>query len=54
MAEDQKPGKVETTQEKTERLRALRQAAESAKNARVERATRKAVARRKVLGDPKG
>ena len=44
----------ETTKEKSDRLKAARLEAESAKLARVERATRKAVARRKVLGKGKG
>jgi hypothetical protein len=45
-----KPG--ETAREKTERLRAARLQAEQDKDARIERANRKAAARRKVLGKP--
>ncbi|WP_156417853.1 hypothetical protein [Aureimonas sp. AU4] len=42
----------ETAREKTERLRAARLQAERDKTARIERDTRKAAARRKVLGKP--
>ncbi|KQT77149.1 hypothetical protein ASG54_12990 [Aureimonas sp. Leaf460] len=56
MNDGDKPGGVrpETTKEKSERLKAARLQAERDKDTRIERATRKAIARRKVLGDGKG
>ena len=45
------PSQAETVQEKSARLRAARLDAEKAKDQRIERANRKAAARRKVLGD---
>lgn len=44
--------KTETTQEKTQRLKAARLQAERDRDARIERDTRKAAARRKVLAGP--
>jgi hypothetical protein len=49
--ETRPPGQAETVQEKSTRLRAARLDAEKAKDQRIERANRKAAARRKVLGD---
>jgi hypothetical protein len=51
MADDRKePARAETTLEKTARLKAARLEAGQQKDQRIERATRKAAARRKVLG----
>ena len=44
---------AETLQQKSERLKAARLQAETDRNARVARASRKATARRKILGDAK-
>lgn len=49
--EDRKTG-GETVQEKTERLKAARLQAERDKDARIDRASRKSAARRKVLQGP--
>ncbi|WP_156386364.1 hypothetical protein [Aureimonas sp. Leaf454] len=55
MTGDDKPGAgvPETLQEKSARLKAARLQAERDKDARIDRANRKASARRKVLGDDK-
>lgn len=55
MTDGKAPGEArpETTQEKSERLKAARLQAERDKDARIERANRKSLARRKVLGDGK-
>ncbi|GGE22943.1 hypothetical protein GCM10011390_47950 [Aureimonas endophytica] len=46
--------RVETTEEKSARLKAARLQAERDKDARIDRANRKAAARRKILGPGKG